>query len=100
MDIGVIDGTGGGDAVNTLGRAGPCLGFGPEGGPILSSVAQMVLDSEDLAALSNARLAALVWHEIGHGIGIGTWWSANGHLEGSGRSGGSEPARPSPSRRP
>jgi len=84
VDIGVIDGTGGGDAVNTLGRAGPCLGFGPQGGPILTSVAQMVLDSEDLTALSDTRLAALVWHEIGHGVGLGTWWSNNGHLQGAG----------------
>lgn len=84
VDIGVIDGTGGGDAVNTLGRAGPCLGFGPQGGPILTTVAQMVLDSEDLAALPGDRLRALVWHEIAHGVGIGTWWDTNGDLRDGG----------------
>lgn len=69
-----IDGVGG-----VLGSAGPCWIRGGAGG--LPFIGQVRLDADDLADLaSDGLLEAVVLHEIGHVLGIGTRWDAAGLL--------------------
>ena len=66
-----------------LGQAGPCqvrgLGY-------LPSVGMMEFDSDDLDALeASGRLLSVVLHEMGHVLGIGTWWTTNSvYVDGTG----------------
>jgi len=72
-----MDGPGG-----TLGSAGPCWVRGGSMLPIFGSVR---MDAADAAALeSNGRLYDVALHELGHVLGIGTLWQANGLLQGAG----------------
>jgi Leishmanolysin len=74
-----IDGPGG-----ILGQAGPNRFRSGSGLPIHGI---MEFDSADLAALQSAgQLQAVVLHEIGHILGIGTIWSNRGLLTGAGTS--------------
>ena len=68
-----LDGVGG-----TLGQAGPTNGFTV--GPYLyASAGTMSFDSADVAALETAGTwEAVILHEMGHVIGIGTLWSSAG----------------------
>jgi len=75
MGIAPIDGPSG-----TLARAGPC-GYARGTLPTVIS-GQMQLDEADAASASAAYMALIIWHEIGHVMGIGTLWS--GLLSGSG----------------
>ena len=59
-----IDGEGG-----TLGQAGLDMWRAPSSLPI---VAGIELDQDDLGTMSNAKLSALILHEIGHTLGFGT----------------------------
>jgi hypothetical protein len=67
-----IDGPGG-----TLGSAGPCAIRG--GAAALTILGIVVLDSSDLAGLDTTQLRALIFHEIGHIVGIGTLWNCCGN---------------------
>lgn len=62
-----IDGRG-----RILGSAGPCF---IRNSNQLSVVGSMTFDSDDLGALSSARLNDLILHEMGHVLGIGSLWS-------------------------
>jgi hypothetical protein len=42
----------------------------------LTVVGALSLDSDDLAAGSDAQNFAVMWHEIGHVMGIGSHWSS------------------------
>ncbi|MGW8281856.1 MAG: PKD domain-containing protein, partial [Gemmatimonadota bacterium] len=76
-----IDGPGG-----ILGSAGPCLIRGAGNLPFLGG---MKFDTADLANLeSQGRLEAVIVHEMGHVLGIGTLWSLFGLLN--------DPTSPSP----
>jgi hypothetical protein len=69
-----IDGPG-----NILGSAGPCAIRGTKGLPFLGL---MRFDAADVASLeSNGRLSAVILHEMGHVLGIGTLWSWLGLLQ-------------------
>ncbi|MFT3686743.1 MAG: leishmanolysin-related zinc metalloendopeptidase [Phycisphaerales bacterium] len=69
----VIDGAGG-----ILGSAGPDA-FANQGGFWLSTHGAMTFDSADLASMeSNGTLLYVIMHEMGHVMGIGTLWNANG----------------------
>lgn len=73
----VIDGTGG-----ILGQAGPDA---LRAGSRLPYHGVMQFDSADLASLeANGQLYAVVLHEMGHILGIGTIWQADGLLSGAG----------------
>jgi hypothetical protein len=64
-----IDGPGG-----TLGLAGPCLTRSGGGLPALGA---MQFDSADVAALqASGQLQAVILHEMGHVLGIGTLWGS------------------------
>lgn len=68
LNLAPIDGPSG-----TLGSAGPC------DGRIVASnlntiVGRLTLDTDDLGNLDAGQRFGLVWHEIGHIVGIGTWW--------------------------
>ena len=76
IDITAIDGTGG-----TLGSAGPCLNTGSAPNTL---VGILRLDETDILPLSASDLQAVVWHEIGHIMGIGTQWTGNGLIAGDG----------------
>lgn len=69
-----IDGPGG-----ILGSAGPC---GTRiGGTALTIVGTMRFDTADLPGLeSSGRLDAVILHEMGHVLGIGTLWARTGML--------------------
>jgi hypothetical protein len=72
-----IDGVG-----KILGEAGPCFIRNNSNLPILG---QLQLDLADLANMErNGTLDAVVMHEIGHILGIGTLWPAVGLLAGAG----------------
>ncbi len=75
-----IDGAGG-----TLGQAGPTTGVN-QGGFILAATGIMQFDTADLASLEAAgTLAAVIAHEMGHVLGIGTLWTQNGvYVNGTG----------------
>lgn len=70
----------------TLGSAGPCSAkTGPTGQApdIYTTFGRLRLDTSDLDALDDDQLFALVFHEIGHIIGIGTLWEASQFFGGS-----------------
>jgi len=74
-----IDGSGG-----VLGQAGPDAFRSGSRLPIHGT---MQFDSADLAAMeANGQLYAVVLHEMGHVLGIGTIWQALGLLTGAGTS--------------
>jgi hypothetical protein len=78
-----IDGVG-----KILGQAGPCLIRTAGGLPVgLPLFGVMKFDSADLASLeSNGTLQAVILHEMGHVLGIGTLWNSGGRnlLSGGG----------------
>lgn len=68
VEVDPIDGAG-----NVLGSAGPCLS-GPDG---LPRAGEMHFDSADVANLvAGGRFDAVVLHEMGHVLGVGTSWGA------------------------
>lgn len=68
VEITPIDGAGG-----TLGQAGPCVVSSAD---YLSRAGIMQFDSADVSdMLADGTFAAVVAHEIGHVLGIGTVWS-------------------------
>lgn len=70
-----IDGPGG-----VLGQAGPCVIRGGATG--LPAVGMMQFDVADLASLENSGgLGAVILHEMGHVLGIGTVWIDFGLLQ-------------------
>ena len=72
-----IDGAG-----KTLGEAGPCYVRTDNSLPIMG---HLKLDAADLALMEgNGTIDAVVTHEIGHIIGIGTLWSTKSLLSGAG----------------
>lgn len=71
--VGPIDGPGA-----ILGSAGPCFTLGPSTRPLVGS---MRFDDADLANLeASGRLGAVITHEMGHVLGIGTLWTNAGLL--------------------
>ncbi len=75
-NIGPIDGVGG-----VLGNANLCR-LHDTG---LAAVGTMLFDSADLADLEGRGLTdAVITHEMGHSLGIGTRWSASGFLTDGG----------------
>lgn len=70
-----IDGPG-----KVLGQSGPCTyraqGYQP-------SSATLVLDTADIAGLSDDQLTSLLAHEMGHSLGIGTMWDITGLIGGT-----------------
>lgn len=78
-----FDGPGG-----VLGRAGPTLlrPAGAGSAAYLPAAGEMLFERDDLAAMrTDSRLAAVVCHEMGHVLGIGTdVWSKKGLLTGHG----------------
>jgi len=76
-----IDGVGG-----VLGQAGPTRST-TQGGYRLTTTGSMNFDSADINSLeNNGKLIATITHEIGHILGIGTQWNANGvYTNGSGQ---------------
>lgn len=82
-----IDGPG-----SVLGSAGPCLirGDGSNGDlfplPIYGTMRFDVADLDSLEA--DGTLEAVILHEMGHVLGIGSLWEANGFLVGSEDQGG------------
>lgn len=72
-----IDGPGG-----VLGSAGPCYVRVPG---TLTVIGRMRLDTDDLDLLAESDLlGAVILHEMGHVLGIGTLWSPLGLLAGAG----------------
>jgi hypothetical protein len=72
-----IDGAG-----KTLGEAGPCYVRTDNNLPIMG---HLKLDVADLALMeSNGTIDAVVTHEIGHILGIGTLWTTKNLLSGAG----------------
>jgi hypothetical protein len=72
-----IDGVG-----KTLGQAGPCYIRSENSLPIMG---RLQLDNADLLSLEGRGLLDdVVLHEIGHVLGIGTLWKANGLVAGVG----------------
>jgi len=73
-DVAYIDGEG-----NVLGSAGPCYVRGGSGQPdyFLPYFGVMRFDSADLDRMKrNGTLEAVILHEMGHVLGIGTLWEA------------------------
>jgi hypothetical protein len=75
MGIEPFDGPG-----KTLARGGPC-GYSRGMLPVVIS-GQMSLDEADVASAPADYLEKIIWHEIGHAMGIGTLWQ--GSLTGAG----------------
>ena len=74
-----IDGRGG-----TLARAGPCIRFRDVAGSFQSYSGIMTFDEADFnAQLASDRngLANTVKHEMGHVLGVGTFWRLNGLVQ-------------------
>ena len=72
-----IDGVG-----KTLGEAGPCYVRTDNNLPIMG---HLKLDVADLGLMeSNGTIDAVVTHEIGHILGIGTLWTSKSLLNGAG----------------
>jgi hypothetical protein len=83
-DITAIDGPGA-----VLGAAGPCLIRNSDN---LPAVGQMRFDLDDLEVLeANNVLGAVILHEMGHVLGIGTLWSLQNFLSEPSLSGGTDP---------
>jgi hypothetical protein len=77
--ISPIDGVGG-----VLGGAGPCL-VRTAGG--LTAYGAMHFDSADVAALEGrGQFGAVILHEMGHVLGIGTLWPSKSLVAGAGTS--------------
>lgn len=77
VEILAIDGVGG-----TLGSAGPC---GVRGGGGLTALGVIRLDEADVNTLvGNGHLTDVLIHEIGHVLGLGTFWVSRGHVSGAG----------------
>ena len=75
-EVTTIDGAGG-----ILGQAGPCQ-IRAAGG--LTTYGVMKFDSADMANLeSSGQLANTIVHEMGHVLGIGTFWSSKSLLAGT-----------------
>lgn len=70
LNLAPLDGPGG-----TLGSAGPCDAR-VVGNNLNTTVGRLTLDTDDLANLDSGQRFGLVWHEIGHIVGIGTLWHA------------------------
>lgn len=69
-----IDGAGA-----VLGSAGPCLTRSSGG---LTALGSMRFDTSDLPSLESAgTFAAVILHEMGHVLGIGTLWNSKGFLQ-------------------
>lgn len=68
LDIAPIDGPGG-----ILAQAGPCA-ITERNGRALPLLGITTFDSEDLLGLDATQLRAVVFHEFGHVVGIGTLW--------------------------
>ena len=78
-EIKTIDGAGG-----ILGQAGPCI---IRDDNLLSVLGVMQFDSADVANLeSSGRFKDVVLHEMGHIVGVGTFWDLKGLLTGGGTS--------------
>lgn len=76
--IGTIDGPG-----NVLGNANSCVLHST--GAQLTVLGTMFFDSEDLAGLEgNGLIDAVILHEMGHVLGIGSQWSSKGVISGRG----------------
>ena len=83
-NLGPIDGPGA-----VLGAAGPCFIRVPGS---LSIVGQMRFDTDDLEVLEqNDVLDAVILHEMGHVLGIGTLWDLQSLLVDPSLSGGTDP---------
>ena len=79
VDVKPLDGERG-----VLGQAGPCLVRGDH--TALPVFGVMVFDAADIMRLeSEGRLYSALLHEMGHVLGIGTYWDVGGHLEYRGR---------------
>lgn len=79
VNIASIDGPGG-----VLGQAGPC---GIRGGSGLPYVGVLTLDLDDLEPRAGTdNLTDIIFHEIGHILGIGTLWDTFSLLQGEGSS--------------
>jgi hypothetical protein len=75
-----------------LGSAGPCLVRAPGSNGALFPLpvyGAMRFDIADLDGLeADGSLQAVILHEMGHVLGIGTLWNVNGYLEGGQAQGG------------
>ncbi|MGD2069515.1 MAG: putative Ig domain-containing protein, partial [Gemmatimonadota bacterium] len=80
LNLANIDGGGG-----TLGSAGPCsVRVGAGGSPNLATAfGRLTLDTSDLGSLDALQTFALVFHEVGHIVGIGTLWETSSFFGGS-----------------
>jgi hypothetical protein len=67
LAVGPIDG-----ASKILARGGPCT-FS-RGAPPVTITGQILVDEVDAAAASVTFLQDIIWHEIAHALGIGTFW--------------------------
>ena len=79
IDVGVADIDGAG---NTLAESGPCL---VRSGGGLTIYGSLIFDTADQNAFSS-QLSAILVHEMGHSLGIGTLWQSKGLLVGAGTS--------------
>lgn len=78
--IQAIDGAG-----NVLGSAGPTFAETDNSGFLLTTTGNMRFDEADVGGLG-ANLVTVILHEMGHVLGLGTLWSANGlYVSGSGQ---------------
>jgi hypothetical protein len=69
------------EAGGILGFAAPCI-IRDDGGTQLPVYGIMVFDVEDIEALEGANLFdEVILHEMGHVLGIGTYWDAFGFLD-------------------
>ena len=69
INIAPIDGPGG-----TIGSAGPCV-VRTTPPMVNTQFGRLTLDSDDLASLDATQLFSLIFHEIGHIVGIGSLWT-------------------------
>jgi Leishmanolysin len=76
---GTIDGPG-----RILGYSSPSYTRGPTG---LTVAGEMRFDSDDIATLKTGNLAAVVLHEMGHVLGIGSLWGLHGLTTSNGQPG-------------